>query len=363
MAYKKTYEKNAENSKQAENELKRRLREKDVQGVYIFTGDEEYMKRHYFSELCKASGDKVNISVLRGDVDFGQFCDELSSVPMQEFSLFGDAIENDNSKRVIKLDSPDFSKLSDREMADVYNMLSDVGEMTIVVIYFSNIDPVKGKANTAIIKRLSENALVCDFQRAQPGDTNLLRWIKRHFDKDKIKISPEDIRYLCDSVGTDMCLLANETEKLCAYLGFCARDTVTREDIDYICIKNTEAITFDVTNAISERNFEKATDALSKLRKTKTEPLLIFGAISKMATDISIVSSLQREGRGIQEIIGASGLRDFVVKKYLAVLSASSSGYAKRFADTCLEADAKLKRRSDGYRILENLVFLLINLN
>lgn len=362
MAYQKNYGKKDDSSKEALAELKRRIADGDIHGAYVFTGDEEYMKRYYFSELCKASGDSVNVSVLRGEVDFGQLCDELTAVPMQEFSLFGYEPEGGGNKRVIKLDSPDFSKLSDREMSDVYSMLSDVGELSVVVIYFSNIDPLKGKSNTAIIKKLSETALVCDFQRAAPGDATLLRWIKKHFDKSKIEISKEDVRYLSDCVGTDMCLLANEVEKLCCYADFLKKTVITKEDIDYICIKNVEAITFDVTNAISAKNFEAAVDALAKLKITKTEPLLIFGAISKMATDMSIVASLSREGRGIAEIINVSGLRDFVAKRYAAQLSSAGKGYAKRFADACLEADAKLKRRADGYRILENLVFTLINL-
>ena len=363
MAYKKNYGKKDDSSKEAIAELKRRLKDGDVGGVYLFTGDEEYMKRYYFSELCKASGDAVNISVLRGDVDFGELCDEISAVPMQEISLFGDSPADTGSKRIIKLDSPDFSKLSEREMSEIYNMLADVGDMTVVVIYFSNIDPVKGKSNSGIIKKLSENATVCDFQRSAPGDATLLRWIKKHFDKEKVRIAPEDVRYLSDCVGTDMCLLANETEKLCAYLCTANRDYVTREDIDYICIKNAEAITFDVTNAISAKNFEGAVDALSKLKASKTEPLLIFGAISKMATDMSITSSLMREGKGVPEIVSISGLRDFVVKRYYSQLSSAGKGYAGRFSNACLEADAKLKRRTDGYRILENLVFTLINLN
>ena len=361
MAYKKAYGKKDNSSAEALAELKRRLKDKDVQGVYVFSGDEEYMKRYYFSELCKSSGDKVNISVIRGEIDFGQLCDELTAVPMQEISFFD---EPDNGKkRVIKLDSPDFSKLSDREMSSVYDMLADVGDMSVVVIYFSNIDPVKGKSNANIIKKLSENALVCDFQRAAPGDATLLRWIKKHFDREKIEISAENVRYLSDCVGTDMCLLSNETEKLCAYMECVGRKVVEKADIDFVCIKNTEAVTFDVTNAISAKDFEAAVSALAILKSTKTEELMIFGAISKMASDLSIVSALQRENKGVGEICAISGLRDFVVRKYSMMLSSAQKGYAKRFANVCLDADLRLKRTSsDGYRILENLVFNLINL-
>ncbi len=347
-------------SEEAQAELKRRLKDGDTEGVYIFTGDEEYMKRYYFTELCRAAGDSVNITTLRGEMDFGKLCDELCAVPMQEFSLFGDSDTDSSKKRVIKLDSPDFSKLSDREMSELYEMLSDVGKLSVVVIYFSNIEPAKGKSNTDIIKKLSENALVCDFARAQQGDASLLRWIKKHFDKEKILVTPEDVRYLSECVGTDMCLLSFEIEKLTAYLLHAGRQNLTREDIDYICIKNTEAITFDVTNAITARDFDAAITALSKLRAVKTEPLLIFGAITKTAGDISIVSSLVREGKNPSGIANESGLRDFVVRKYLNLLREVPKDYARNFARLCLAADEKLKRGADGYLVLENLLFGVI---
>ncbi len=359
MAYTKAADAKKEASKQAVAELGRRLSDGDTEGLYIFSGDEEYMKRYYFSSLCRAAGDGVNVTTLRGEMDFGQLCDELASVPMQEFSLF-EHEGKDSKKRVIKLESPDFSKLSDREMAEIHDMLSDLGSMSIVVIYFSNIEPLKGKSNQAIIKKLSEGALVCDFQRADVGDAKLLRWIKKHFDKEKISISQQDVRYLCECVGTDMCLLSFEIEKLCAYILHKGRTEVTREDIDFICIKNVEAITFDVTNAIVARDFDGAVTALSKLRAVKTEPLLIFGAITKTVGDITLVSSMMREGKTTAEIIQSSGLRDFVVRKYAALLNDVPKDYAKKAARLCLDADEKLKRGAKGYLVLENLIFRLI---
>ncbi len=359
MAYKSATDAKKEASKQAIAELKNRLSAGNTEGLYVFSGDEEYMKRYYFSSLCTAAGDSVNITTLRGDMDFGKLCDELTAVPMQEFSFF-DGEGKESKKRVIKLDSPDFSKLSERELAELYDLLSDIGKMSVVVIYFSNIEPLKGKNNQAFIKKLSELALVCDFQRAQIGDATLLRWIKKHFDKEKIGISQEDVRYLCECVGTDMCLLSFEIEKLVSYLSTKQRQSITREDIDFICIRNAEAITFDVTNAIVARNFEAAVTALSRLRAVKTEPLIIFGAITKLAGDIATVSSLMREGRTDAEIVRESGLRDFVVRKYTAFLRDMPGDYAKKIARLVLAADEKLKSGAKGYLVLENLIFQLI---
>lgn len=362
MAYNQYGKKEADKKANAEAvaELKRRLKDKDTEGLYIFSGEEEYMKRFYFSELCKSAGQSVNVTVLRGEIDFGELCDELTAVPMREFSFFDEQDAQDDTKRVIKLDSPDFSKLTDRECDEATALLSDVGKMSVVVIYFSNIEPLKGKSSSAIIKKLSENALVINFERAVNGDPTLLRWIKKHFDKEKLSITPDDVRYLCDSVGTDMCLLSFEIEKLSSYMEYTGRANVTREDIDYICIKNTEAITFDVTNAMTDRNFEAAVTALSRLKRTKTEPLLIFGAISKAVGDIGIVSTMTGMGKTNAEIASEYGMKDFVIRKYAAFLRNVPKGYAANAARLCLDADEKLKSGVDGYRILENLVFRLI---
>ncbi len=351
-----------EEAKKALDELKKRLKEKNTQGVYIFSGNEEYMKRYYFSQLCSCAGERVNVTVLRDTIDFGTLCDELSSVPMQEFSFFDDPNEQKSeNKRVIKLERPDFSKLSDREKNELCTLLENVGKMSIVVIYFSDIDSVKGKGNSAIIKKLSENALVCDFQRAKMGDAALLRWIKKKIEKEKISVTPDVVYYLCESVGTDMCLLDFEIQKLSAYLSHNGRNTLLREDVDLVCIKNTEAITFDVTTAISAQNFEAGVVALSKLRANKTEPLLIFGAIVKLASDMALVSTLQAQGNTLVEIAKVTGLRDFVVKRHSDFLRKKDKDYVKKFNELCLDADTKLKFGRDGYLVLENLLFRVIH--
>lgn len=363
MAYIRKDDAKKEAVKAALDELKRRIKDGDTSGVYVFSGEEEYMKRHYFRELCRFAKDSVNVSVLQGEIEFGELCNELLSVPMQEFSLFDNIGENDEKKekkRVIKLENPDFSKLSQRELAETYSLFEDCGKMSVVVIYLSNIDSKTSKANSEIIKKIKESALVCEFERAKQGDKALLSWIKRHFDKEKIIIEPYLVSYLSECVGTDMSMLSSEIEKLTAYLLFKGRNTLEKADIDYICVKNADAITFDVTNAITDGKFEEGINALSKLRALKTEPLLIFGAITKMAGDVSVVATSMASGKTPAQISTESGIRDFVVKKYVSFLSGKQKDYAKKFAKKCLLADEQLKNGADGYLVLEKLLFELI---
>ena len=360
MAYTSRKDAQREDAAKALAELKDRLRTGDTAGVYLFSGEEDYLKRHYFRELCRSAGESVNVAVLSGPLDFGEFCDAYSSVPMQEFSLFGDE-PSAPSKRVIKLEDPDLSKLSTSEQAEFFRMLEDTGDGVIVVVYLSGADAPKGKSAAAAAKRLAEFALPCRFLREEPGSPVLLRWLKKHFDKEKITALPDVLRYLAESVGSDMSLLSLETEKLTAYLFHEGRNGLTKDDVDLVCTKNAEAVTFDVTNALIAGNFEAAVSSLARLRAMKTEPLLIFGAIAKTAADLGAVSALSKAGKSPAEIGTETALRDFVVRKYLSTLRARGDDYPKTLARLCLEADETLKSRAtDGYRLLETLLFKAI---
>ncbi len=360
MAYMDKKKKAAEDAKAALTELRRRIKEGDTQGVYIFSGDEEYMKRYYFSELKKSAGESINLLTMQGEVDFWQVCDFLSSVPMQEFSLF-EVEEEPSPLRVLKLEGPDFSKLSEKDISELYTLFTDSADCCVIVIYTSEADTKTSKQNMAVMKKLSEDSLCCEFMRAAPGDRALLSWIKKHFDKAKIIADPDTVRYLCDSVGTDMCNLSNEIDKLSAYLYTAKRETLTKDDVDAVCIRTEEAITFKINDAILSGDFGGALEALSALRATRTEPILIFGAISKLAYDLAAANEMQSSGKSIPEINSATKLPEFVIRKYMSFLSKEKKDFARYFSKLLLEADEKLKSyTTDGYTVLENLLFNLI---
>lgn len=342
-------------------ELKNRIKTGECEGLYIFTGEEEYMKRYYFSELCRAAGDAVNVSVLRGSVDYGELCDELVSVPVMEFSLFDEPKKNEKSgMRVIKLDSPDFSSYKDKELTELYEVLCNAGEHAAVVLYFSDFDSTK-KLSTGIFKKIAEVALPCDFRRYPPDSAVLLRWIKKHFDKAKIAVSADVIRYMTESIGNDMCLLDSETSKLLSYLACVGKTEVTREDVDAVCIKNREAVTFDVTNALTDGNFEKAVQALSILKAMKEDPLMIFGAIAKNAADLTAVAAGLKMGKAQSVIASECGLHPYVVQKQAAVVLEKGREYPKKLASLCAETDARLKGFAlDGFAVLEEFLFKAI---
>ena len=65
MAYQNFYSKRKPEENSGLELLKNKIKNKELSGVYVFSGEEEYLKRSYFSSLCKAAKDiDTNVTVI-----------------------------------------------------------------------------------------------------------------------------------------------------------------------------------------------------------------------------------------------------------------------------------------------------------
>lgn len=86
----------------------------------------------------------------------------------------------------------------------------------------------------------------------------------------KVNIDENTARYLIECCGSGMQELINELRKVIEYAG--AGGTITKESIDKLCIKQIQAIIFDLTDYLGARNVGKALEILKKLEYNK-EPV------------------------------------------------------------------------------------------
>jgi len=114
----------------------------------------------------------------------------------------------------------------------------------------------------------------------------LSSWIKEKIKQKGVKIQPDAVEYLVGITGDDIGLLSSEIEKLASF----GSGTITIADIKEIVEGSKDYSVFDLTNALREKNAEKAFRIYRKLSET-TEPYSLLGAInwqySKMLTQAS----------------------------------------------------------------------------
>lgn len=78
----------------------------------------------------------------------------------------------------------------------------------------------------------------------------------------QVSLEDSTAKYLVESCGTSMQDLINEVRKLIEYKG--ANGTITKEDIDKLCMKQIQAVIFDLTDNLGKKETRKSIRSLSR---------------------------------------------------------------------------------------------------
>jgi len=351
--------------------LKERLKSGMLSGVYVFYGDEEYTKIHYCKQITDAAGEMLNVTSIYGNefelTEFIAACETNAIESFDMFSAMDDENtddENNSSIRVIKLINPDIASLSKSDSEYFLDFLSQPPENTVIIFWlYAGEEEMLSKS---IYKKITELALTVNFKKEPVSSSVLITWILRHFSKEKLNCDRYVAVHLCQTVGNSMTDLKNEIDKVIDYVKYENRDTVTTDDVNFICIKSVEAQIFDVSSGALSGNFVKAMKALEVLRDEKEHPIVILGTIAKSMRDLCVTESGIKSGNSIPSIAKSAGIHEFIVKKSAEILNSrkhdfhGNNSFTLHCAKLIAEYDKKLKSsRTDGYELLTELVFKL----
>ncbi|MBE6538428.1 MAG: DNA polymerase III subunit delta [Ruminococcaceae bacterium] len=323
--------------------------------AYLFYGEEDYLKSHALSlaanTLCPDPSFALFNSLKLDMLDYSpeKLADMLMPLPMMA------------DKKLITLTGFDFGAMRQSEvdeLCDTLTMLDEYDYNTVIICVASGcID--EGYSMTkpsSIIRKLSEFIVPVRFEKSTPQ--KLATWALKHFEHGGVKIGTDALSFFIEYCGSGMYRLANEIDKLCAYVLYSGRDTVTKEDIREVTVADTEFDTFALAGAIMEGRNSDALSVLDFLRFKRTDPLLIFGEISKTICDLLLVKRLVDDGHTYVDIGKAKIMNEYKAKLYVASSAKLSYPRLYRKIELCTEADRILKTAnlSDGYSAIEMLI-------
>lgn len=352
--------------------LKERIKSKLLSGVYLFYGDEEYTKNHYCKQITQAAGENLNVTSFYGEefelTDFLAACETNAIESFDMFSAMEDLPQTDSqgskSFRVIKLYNPDLSPLTKKDSDYLIDFLTQPCDNTVIIFHlYAGQEEALTKS---IYKKISELALTVNFKRESTSSSVLITWILRHFSKEKLACERHVAVHLCRTVGNSMTDLKNEIDKVIDFVRYENRDTVTVDDVNFICIKSVEAQVFDISNGAMSGNFTKAARALEVLRDRKESPILILGTIAKAMRDLCVTESYIKNGVSIPSISKLATIPEFVVRNNSEILSNrkhdfhGNDSFTQCASNLITQYDKKLKSsRTDGFELLLELIFKL----
>lgn len=326
-----------------------------VSGVYLLAGEEEYLKRYYLSEIRKsvlveeslAGFNHTKVSYLDGG--FGTLSDSVSQSPfMQE-------------KRLCELSGFNFNSAKDGVLTQLRAIIDEASDNDecVLVIYAEcdMLDMSKGsRTSKKVMKFLGDSVKSVVFEKTTPQ--KLSNWIKRHFAHDGINISDSECLYMIDRCGRSMEMLASEIDKVCAYKHYNDSNTVTRDDITYLCPRNEEIGAFALANAVLDSNSAEIFRILGENKKSGAElkPKAILSSVCSTYMSLCTIKELCEQGADEQTIAKKMNIHEYKAKLYAKTARAIPTQKLERAIELCVAADTDMKLTSSDRIALERLL-------
>ncbi len=342
------------------NELKAQLKNGAPTGVYIFCGEEAFLKRHYLSLVRRATltdeaFEPFNRVVFEGEkLDFPALRQAVKEPPMMA----------DN--KLIEWHLGDFSALKKDELVQFAELCTLVEENAgVCLVFVVDADCLDvgtlPKRPSTLYKTLEKTARVVYFGRSD--EAALLSWISRHLSHEGLSASPAVGRALLSQSGTSMDALSGEIAKLTAYARAHARTEVTEADVAELCAPSAEGDAFALTNALLDGRADRAYAALLDMKRRRVEPTVVAAAVTRTYADLLAVSSFADEGLSQKEIATRLKMHEYKAGLYLRAARRLGTARLAEALRLCGETDRAAKHGEGvgGYLALEYLVARVMN--
>ena len=265
--------------------------------IYLLYGEEGYLKKQYKERFVKAmlpEGDTMNYA-----------CYEGKSTDVKEVIDLAETMPFFAERRLIVFENTGFFKSAGSELADY---IKDMPGTTYFIFVENEVDK-----RSRLYKAVKAKGHIVELSTQDEG--TLKRWIQGIVRGEKKQMSDSAILYFLGKVGTDMENIRKELEKLICYAF--DRDTITKEDVDAVCVTQITNHIFDMVNAVADKNQRRALDLYYDLIALKEPPMRILFLMIRQYRILFQVKALLKQGYGRKEIASKAGLHPFAAGKYM----------------------------------------------
>mgnify|MGYP006261537439 FL=1 len=187
-----------------------------------------------------------------------------------------------------------------------------------------------------------------------PDPKELPTYVQRRAKQKEIGIDGRAIRLLADYIGANLRQIDSELDKLSTY----ARGrAVTEDDIKLLVADASEALIWNLTDALSQRNGRNAMRALFELRRGDASPFYLLTMIARQYRIIIKVKEAARTiGGNEYDIAKAVKESAYPVKKALQQSRKYSFDQLDEIMQRLLESDFAMKTGADPETELDVLI-------
>ena len=295
--------------------LKSDLSAGNIGQVYIFYGEESYLREYYLGEIKKklvpAGFEEFNYHRLSG-----------KTLTMQELNEAVEAMPMMAERTLIVVTDCDLYKLGEEQRTRLIALLDDFPEYCCLIFVYDLVEYKPNKTYKKIYAALSD-------------------WIARRFRATGHDIDARTAEHLMFTCGSLMTGLVPEIEKIGAYAKGRA---VTVEDINAVADPVLDAVVFDMTSAVTKGDYDRASELLGQLLKKQEEPIMILGVISKELRRLYTARLALDSGKDKLWLMDLWNMRsDYPARLLLDAARKTTHEWCARSLALCQKLDRRMK--------------------
>ena len=315
------------------SKLKSDIASGNIGRLYVMKGSEAYLRDYYINamknKLLGGAMEEFNYRKLQGE-----------KLTLQELTEAVDALPVFAERTFVEVRDFDLFPEGESAQSDIISIIGDIPDYCCLVFVYDTLEYRTGKASK-VSSAVKKAGSIVEFAEQEQSD--LYNWIDRRFAAHGHVIGRPEKDYLTFRCGSLMTGLIPEMEKIS---GYAKEKRITVGDIDAASLPVTEAVVFEMTDAISRKDYDSAAGILSGLLVQKEAPIKIIAIIGAQLRRIYFAKTAVSEGKNSDYVAEQCGIKDYPAK--LAIQSAKrfSAQWCRSAVLKCADYDMKMKSSS-----------------
>lgn len=306
------------------------------ESIYLLSGKEKFLLETYIRKIKKSFGeivkginyillDEQSVDKLIPNIETPAFGYPKKLIVIKSSGLF---------KKVSKKKNAGNTELFAKKISEYIKENIEVIKENVVIIFIEEEIEKNELYNT-----IEKYGKIQEFKQMQLGET--IKLLKNLCEKYNVKIQDGTIRYLGEVSGSNIDDLINEIRKLIEYVG--ENETIEKEMIDKLCIKQIESKIFDLTDNLGTKQLKKAINEFNALLYNK-EPIqkiliTLYNHFKKLyLTKIAVYETVD-----VGEALNLKPNQMFLISKYKKQASYFEEENIKKILGDLIELDYNSK--------------------
>lgn len=300
--------------------------------VYLFTGDNVYLKQEYIAKIKEA---------LNPD-DFNFQKEDGSSCDMASLICLANTAPVFNPTRLIVLNNADKLKKNSNALKALCAYLENPCPTTCFIVLHN--DSKKSKKDKTLENSLSDLGVLIDFTDLKGLALN--SWINEKAKEAGFSFEQEALFALVDLTGGNMQAIKTELDKLFLYKQSSASKKIMQEEVLSSIGFNKEENPYALSNAIMDGNKALALSVVDNMLKEGQTPVSLLTQITMCTEKMFRIKHLVNAGLSSSEIVESAGLFPWESRLVSKAGFMPSEQTLLKTLDRIIEADMGFKSSS-----------------